>query len=227
MSAFAGRLRQLHSLPARRPYSSFFSKAGGGGRYFNAHKSAKPGKDATSETTEASSAASSKPVSNGTTQLLTPNPAHPIVELNDLHLHRFFSLHRPLLLLHDPASILNSPHPSIPLLAHEQYTSDSLAAEQSLVDQLRLPDPDAEAARQLTRALTITRAGAAVSWESALQRLGLDVGSEALGVQAAEWNDEWEDILADSTKRKRRKKMKKHKLRKRRKLTRAERLKLK
>jgi len=88
-------------------------------------------------------------------------------------------------------------------------------------------DADAEAARQLTRALTMARAGATVSWETTLRRLGVDVDSAANDLRATEWNQEWEDILADSVKRKRRKKMKKHKLRKRRKLTRASRLKLK
>jgi hypothetical protein len=72
-------------------------------------------------------------------------------------------------------------------------------------------DADAEAARQLTRALTITRAGATVAWDSTLRRLGVDVDSAANDLRAKEWNQEWEDILADSTKRKRRKKMKKHK----------------
>ncbi|KAF8211997.1 hypothetical protein K438DRAFT_1928258 [Mycena galopus ATCC 62051] len=67
-------------------------------------------------------------------------------------------------------------------------------------------DPDAEAAHQLTRALTMTRAGRPCH-------------SAAQDLRAEEWNQEWEDILADSVKRKRRKKMKKHKLRKLRKLT--------
>jgi len=91
--------------------------------------------------------------------------------------------------------------------------------------------------------------GATISWDNTLRRLGMDVDLAARDLRAREWDQEWEDILADSTKqilaeqqilaesmhqiltdstkRKRRKKMKKHKLRKRRKLTRAERLKLK
>jgi len=158
-------------------------------------------------------------------------PAHPLVAPNDLQLHQFFSLQRPLLLLSDPPSILQSPDPSVPLFPRAQYKCESLLPDGiigHLHEAMRQPaDPDAEAARQLTRALTMTRAGATISWENTLRRLGVDVELHAQAVNAAEWNQEWEDILADSTKRKRRHKMKKHKLRKRRRLTRASRLKLK
>lgn len=75
-----------------------------------------------------------------------------------------------------------------------------------------LVDTDAEAARQLTRALTMTKAGATVSWEETLKRLGLDVSKEAERVNLQEqFEKDWEDVMLDSTKRKRRKKMKKHK----------------
>jgi len=89
-------------------------------------------------------------------------------------------------------------------------------------------DADAEAARQLTRALTLNKAGATVSWEETLKTLGLDVSKEAERVNLQQqFEKDWEDVMLDSTKRKRRKKMKKHKLKKRRRATRAERLRLK
>ncbi|KAF7304994.1 Tom37 domain-containing protein [Mycena kentingensis (nom. inval.)] len=271
MSTLAARLRQLHSVPvSRRPYSSFFSKAGGGGRYFNAHgkptkqpvvaAGAKDTPSAAQQPTDAdkpdllaaedtptiaapnathvasSPAAPSPPPRFSTT---TVPLTHPMVDLKDFHLNQFFSLHRPLLLLHDPAAILRTPHPAEPLFPEKKQPQQAEAQEggSPLLDPtLRSPNPnpdqDAEVARQLARALTMNRAGAVASWESTLERLGLDVGAETQIVQAAEWNDGWEDIEsgeihADSTKRKRRRKMKKHKLRKRRKLTRSERLKLK
>jgi hypothetical protein len=39
----------------------------------------------------------------------------------------------------------------------------------------------------------------------------MDVELAAEDLRVTEWDQEWEDILADSVKRKRRKKMKKHK----------------
>jgi endonuclease I len=75
-----------------------------------------------------------------------------------------------------------------------------------------LVDADAEAARQLTRALTMTKAGSTVSWEETLKTLGLDVSKEAERVNLQQqFKKDWEDVVLDSTKRKRRKKMKKHK----------------
>lgn len=74
-------------------------------------------------------------------------------------------------------------------------------------------DADADAARQLTRALTLSQAGSAVAWENTLKRLGLDVNAQPdrIGSQR-EIRKVWRDIVMDSVKRKRRKKMKKHKL---------------
>ena len=73
-------------------------------------------------------------------------------------------------------------------------------------------DADAAAARQLSRALVMTHAGASVAWEDTLRRLGLDLEKDADRIQTrAQMNREWEEVMMDSTKRKRRKKMKKHK----------------
>jgi len=269
MSAFTRFLRPIPA--ARRPYSSFFSKPGGG-RYFNSHKPGKPvvavnnAKEPAAASPDAADSSPASPAASGSipnapSPLLSPDdtpttpsvaspprmatlvplaasavvhpegtPSHPIIEPGEFKLHQFFSIHRPLLLLADPPSILNSPPPHVPLFPQQPYKWDSLLPDDLVGgphDAMKHPvDPDAEAARQLTRALTMTRAGATVSWENTLQRLGLDVETAAEDLRAEEWNQEWEDILADSVKRKRRKKMKKHKLRKRRKLTRASRLKL-
>ncbi|KAK7037922.1 DUF1713 domain-containing protein [Favolaschia claudopus] len=247
--------RFLRPVPAtRRPYSSFFSKPGGG-RYFNSHKPAKPvvavtnTKEAAPAAPDASESTSSPPASNGnnpntpSSSLLNPDDApatpsvaspprmatfvplseltsgsseggpssHPIIEPEEFKLHQFFSIHRPLLLLSDPSSILSSPPPQAPLFPQQPYHwTDKSMAPPAEATKLSI-DPDAEAARQLTRALTMTRAGATVSWEDTLRRLGFDVDLAAEELRAEEWNQEWEDILADSVKRKRRKKMKKHK----------------
>jgi hypothetical protein len=89
------------------------------------------------------------------------------------------------------------------------------------------PEADADAARQLVHALVVNRAGGTTAWEHTLRWLGLDVGLEdgrvGLKEQLAR---EWEDVMMDSTKRKRRRKMKKHKLKKRRMATRAQRIKI-
>ncbi|KAJ7097723.1 hypothetical protein B0H15DRAFT_822357 [Mycena belliarum] len=142
-------------------------------------------------------------------------PAHPVIGAKDFQLHQFFALHRPLLLLPDPPSIFHSPPPSAPLFQtqtpRDEDEWETLPDETTDEAAVFLGDADAEAARQLTRALTMLRAGATVSWESTLRRLGLDVDLAASDLRAKEWNQDWEDILADSVKRKRRKKMKKHK----------------
>ncbi|KAJ7156959.1 hypothetical protein C8R43DRAFT_997813 [Mycena crocata] len=144
-------------------------------------------------------------------------PSHPVITPKDFQLHQFFSIHRPLLLLPTPPAIFKTPPPSAPLFytPPQDYESHSSLPDEVVGhpdESTDIPvDADAEAARQLTRALTMSRAGATVSWESTLRRLGLDVDSAAHELRVTEWNQEWEDILADSVKRKRKKKMKKHK----------------
>lgn len=79
-------------------------------------------------------------------------------------------------------------------------------------DSAIVTDEDAEAMRQLHHAITVTRAGATVDWEKTLKMLGIDVSQESERVSPQEQRDrEWEEVMMDSTKRKRRKKMKKHK----------------
>ncbi|THU77809.1 hypothetical protein K435DRAFT_701540 [Dendrothele bispora CBS 962.96] len=228
--------RLLRHTPAySRPYSSFFSSKAGGGRYFN---SAKPNKsvpssavkqndgDRPSPTEPSTNAAMSGETQNGKQKDVVDTPLsrqatfvhpplHPMIGVKDFNLHQFFSLHRPLLLLSEPSSILASAPPS---------SVSSLNDPSRLVERKpKVPnlfdnppesslEGDAEAARQLTYTLTMNRAGAAAEWEATLKRLGLDVTEDADRVGLQERLDkEIRDVLMDSTKRKRRKKMKKHK----------------
>jgi len=150
-----------------------------------------------------------------------------IITPKDFKTHQFFSLHRPLLLISQPTSIFRPIPPNDSIFdalqppALQNPSGFDPASEPSI-------DADAEAARQLTRALTMNKAGATVSWENTLKCLGLDVAQDADRANLQQQFDkEWREVMMESTKRKRRKKMKKHKLRKRRKATRSERMKLK
>lgn len=259
-------LRPLfNTLPAaRRSYSSFFSSKPGGGRYFNSAKAKSAvvaAKNSSKSDSSAKESSTTQTVTSNAAQDAIqeadiPSPStkladaveelrflqgavqhpHPVMNAKDFKLHQFFSLHRPLLLLHDTPSLFTQ---GPPIQSIFTSTSQALLKENaqprpmSIFDEFPMDpsiDADAEAARQLARALTMNKAGAAVTWEQTLKRLGLDPSHdpERIGVQA-QMDKDWEDvqILLDSTKRKRRKKMKKHKLKKRRKETRSSRLKLK
>ncbi|KAG6854548.1 Cleavage polyadenylation factor subunit clp1 [Blastosporella zonata] len=236
MSAFA---RLLRAQPAnRRAYSSFFSsKPGGGGRYFTSAKPPKVVKkvdeataDAAPSTVEQPSPSPTPSTSASTAPASTPEPVtiapnnvpHPMVNPKDFKLHQFFSLHRPLLLLSRPHSILDSTNAASFLPEQQpEHPAPKPDTPQWLLDEFPdvSSDADAATARQLSRALTMNHAGATVAWEDTLRRLGLDVNKDAdrVGLQE-KWDKEWQDVLMDSTKRKRKKKMKKHKLKKRRKV---------
>ena len=147
---------------------------------------------------------------------------HPAPSSADFKLHQFFSLHRPLLLLHNPPSLF-TPGPSFDSIVSQSANANTSLGQQQAKQPVSVfedypaeahLDADAVAARQLGRALAMSRIGAAVSWESTLKHLGLDPSSEAerAGAQV-QMDKDWEDvqILLDSTKRKRSKKMKKHK----------------
>jgi len=157
---------------------------------------------------------------------------HQTISPKDFKMHQFFSLHRPLLLIGQPASIFRPVPPNHPLIGALPSETEMANAQKRLdgayMDSFIDADADAEAARQLTRALTMSKAGSTVSWEDTLKNLGLDVSKDMDRVNLQQqFEKEWEDVMMDSTKRKRRKKMKKHKLKKRRRATRAERLRLK
>ncbi|KAF9053056.1 hypothetical protein BJ165DRAFT_1445123 [Panaeolus papilionaceus] len=137
------------------------------------------------------------------------------VNPKDFKIHQFFSMHRPLLLINQPPSIFRPIPPNHPITSPLQpEVEDAIRQKYGLggLSSESFIDADAEAARQLTRALTMSKAGATMSWEATLKHLGLDVSKDADRVNLQEQFDkEWNEVLLDSTKRKRRKKMKKHK----------------
>ncbi|TFY55704.1 hypothetical protein EVJ58_g8080 [Rhodofomes roseus] len=213
----------LRPLPAARRAYSVFSKPGGG-RYFNSAKPPKvspgtskgkadvssPSSEAVSAKDHSSSQQHGSPLA--TEGLTSPirsalmTPIHPVFNPQDLKLHQFFSLHRPLLLASQPASTIFESSP-LPLEA-------SLKSSSTSVDGFAEPpevsaEDDADTARQLARAMVVNRIGASMTWEQALQRLGLDVTkgrAEEVKLAEAEFG-----VYLDSTKRKRRKKMRTHK----------------
>ncbi|KAF4615041.1 hypothetical protein D9613_002645 [Agrocybe pediades] len=135
------------------------------------------------------------------------------ISAKDFKTHQFFSLHRPLLLINQPSSIFRPITPNQPLFRPQQPEVDQ-SKQQFGLDAPTDPfiDADAEAARQLTRALTMSKAASTLAWENTMKHLGLDVSKDADRVNLQEqFERDWEDVMLDSTKRKRRKKMKKHK----------------
>ncbi|EJD05805.1 uncharacterized protein FOMMEDRAFT_166137 [Fomitiporia mediterranea MF3/22] len=254
--------RLLPSLAAARRSYSIFSSKSGGGRYFNSAKSSKVIAPSTSKSSPAPaanvnnagpSAAPDSPQPNPTDELtssssqqtavdtrhsytvhealpsapalsspsidFSPLPPHPTMKPNELVLHRFFALHRPCLLLNQPATTLFESAPP----TTSSSTSDFAAPPASLgtIDDppMASPEADADAARQLSRAIVMNRVGNLTDWGSALARLGWHEVKEPVPPVPA-------GISMDSVKRKRRKKMKQHKLKKRRRLQRAKRLRL-
>ncbi|KIP12258.1 hypothetical protein PHLGIDRAFT_98171 [Phlebiopsis gigantea 11061_1 CR5-6] len=235
MSTFSTFLRPL---PAVRRAYSIFTKPGGG-RYFNSAKPLQATNKSKVETTS-----NGEPASNGavaeepaSTQALSsspgdlppsvvtpslgvnfsPFPFHPAVNSHDLKLHQFFSLHRPLLNIGQPGSSIFDPSSQSFIFPPEARVE---TAHSGTIDDPpeASPESDADAARQLARALVVNRVGATMHWEDVLQKLGLDETArraEEVSLAEAEF-----DVYMDSTKRKRRRKMKKHKLKKRRRLTR-------
>jgi hypothetical protein len=170
-----------------------------------------PTQDAeTSGTTSTSSATTSPTVTSYHHN--PPSSIHTTLNPHDYKLHLFFSLHRPLLLLSQPSAIifesssLFSPTSSTdppPPPAHLGTLDDPPEAS---------PEADADAARQLARALVLNRVGETVAWQATLRHLGSDVEKEAERIESKqEMQREWNEVLLDSTKRKRKKKMKKHK----------------
>ncbi|KAI0362430.1 hypothetical protein OH77DRAFT_1416687 [Trametes cingulata] len=237
MSVLAHLLRP--AAGARRAYSAF-SKPGGG-RFFvpskhlkdapsaskagvdssNGDVSATPPKDDTGSISSSSTEAPGS--SSGFTVSSHFAPVHPHISPQDLKLHQFFSLHRPLLTLSQPPSSLFESHSSLfPVSPNPGPESAKYGNLEEPVEAS--PEADADAARQLARAMVVNRIGASLAWEETLKRLGLDVTSgraEEVSMAEAEF-----EMYMDSTKRKRRKKMKKHKLKKRRRLNRAQRVKI-
>ena len=220
----------VRPLPVSRRAYSIFSKPGGG-RYFNSAKPSKvvaptaavKGKDAPSPTEVSASPCAKDDVSASPSPVVpegqplaslslplanVPLPTHPPVNPQELKLHQFFSLHRPLLTVSQPISSFFEP---TSLTTRWPPVANAEPANFSTIDDPPEPSPeaDADAARQLARAFVVSRVGASLAWEDTLKRLGLDLTAgraEEVSQAQAEY-----EILMDSTKRKRRKKMKKHK----------------
>ncbi|KAF8759047.1 hypothetical protein RHS01_02430 [Rhizoctonia solani] len=117
---------------------------------------------------------------------------HPSPVLATMHLHSFFALDRPMLLLSQSTSRLFTTDPP------KRQTEDSSET-----------DSDADAARSLSHALVMSRVQGAAVWADTLARLGVP----------ADPTEQIQDVVSmDSVKRKRRKKITKHKYKKRRKV---------
>ncbi|KAF9240061.1 hypothetical protein BU15DRAFT_87788 [Melanogaster broomeanus] len=83
-------------------------------------------------------------------------PIHPSISSKEYKFHQFFSLHRPLLLLNQPASIIfDSADPSTPLISSSHADQASNQSRQHKSS----PDADADAARQLAHTLVMNRVG--------------------------------------------------------------------
>jgi len=182
-----------------------------------------PASESTKNSTVSPSPSSSSPPAHLSTQRSYMS-SHPTVSSRDFKIHHFFSLHRPLLLISHPLSIFESPPADTPLFR-------SLA---SLSDRVDTPDTEkllqltdwstekmpkglsvflnqhVETMMQLQRSIIVARAGATVDWKKTLKVLGIDKSEEPKRDSVREQCDR-EEVLMDSTKRKRRKKMKKHK----------------
>ena len=225
----------LRPLPATRRAYSVFTKPGGG-RYFNSSKpltsatNSGKGKVESSTSNTTGDVASESPVVEdaGAVQSpapmtsepkpdvishppgvnFTPYPVHPPINPHDLRLHQFFSLHRPLLTVSQPVSSIFESAPS-PFTFPPSVPAESVNFGSFDNPPEASPESDADAARQLARALVANRIGAAMSWEATLKRLGLDV-TEGRAEEVHQAQVDFE-IYMDSTKRKRRRKMKKHK----------------
>ena len=129
---------------------------------------------------------------------LTSSPAfgplpmsHPKPTLPNLHLHHFFSIDRPLLLLSQPVNALfeSAPQPTM------EPTPVQVPGEDGLTFSHDDPEGDINAARLLARSLVIHRVGSVIDWSDTLKKLGAE--SDLV-------------VNMDSVKRKRRKKMNKH-----------------
>jgi hypothetical protein len=136
-------------------------------------------------------------------------PVHPAPTAQDMRLHQFFSLHRPLLNLAQPGTSVFDAAPA----SFAPPTWAAPAPEPPVPASDYLPDTtaeaDADAARQLARAIVMNRVGATVSFDAALRHLGLDLSEGRARAEEVDLSDLVMHL--DSTKRKRRKKMKKHK----------------
>lgn len=134
-------------------------------------------------------------------------PLHPNFSGHTYPLHQFFASHRPLLLLPLPTStIFDTPATSMDE-AISPPPLESVMQTLPFGEHAETPaDADADAARQLARALAINHVGGWIDWEETLARLG-----DTESIHTLQSSIPVCDVDLDSTKRKRRKKMSKHK----------------
>ncbi|KAG8763097.1 hypothetical protein FRC11_006033 [Ceratobasidium sp. 423] len=187
--------RQLR-VAGTRAYSGFFSSSKPPGGFV------KPAQQQTSVVKRSPAAATNSPSTDMTQQAAPTSPAppeapslpsptpiptmHPAPVLSTMHLHSFFSLDRPMLLLSQPTSRL--------------FTTDP---PKRPMDESAETDSDADAARNLSHALVMSRVQSAAVWADTLARLGVPADPVEDAVP--------EPVSMDSVKRKRRKKITKHK----------------
>jgi hypothetical protein len=173
-------------LPATSRAYSFFSGKPGGGRFFNSVKPPKLANPPNSNTKVPAQTVTKVPgvdVSNPISpeEPSAPSPSHkpsltlesehperappytpeyhPKPALPILHLHNFFSLHRPLLLLPNPVANLFNP---------------ITVSDNQVADGFEDQDADADVARVLGRAIVLQRVRSNVEWSDVLERLGLE-----------------------------------------------------
>ncbi|CAE6516956.1 unnamed protein product [Rhizoctonia solani] len=194
--------RQLR-VAGTRAYSGFFSSSKPPGGLVKPAQQQSVVKRSPSSSTEMTQQPSTSPTPEAPS-LPSPTPIprmHPSPVLATMHLHSFFSLDRPMLLLSQPTSRL--------------FTTDPPKQRTDEVDET---DSDADAARSLSHALVMSRVQGAAVWADTLARLGVPADPVEDAVP--------EPVSMDSVKRKRRKKITKHKYKKRRKEQRSERRRL-
>lgn len=225
-------------LTSQRLCSSFFSSKPGGGRYLNAAKAPKSvvisnkadkatPTTAPSQPEEASSIAKGKSSSTSENQTASDSPApspirtssfarskprvvsHPVINEKECRLHQFFALHRPMVLMTSRQALQQPPPGSLHDHVNPQQT---FVVPPQIAETESSAEADADTARQIMRALTMSIVGSVKDWENTLRRLGLDMNMEPERISSRmQMSKEWREVVMDSTKRKRRRKMKKHK----------------
>jgi len=163
-----------------------------------------PSKDEQATKAAPTSSSSTPPMAE-----LAPPMPHPTLTTRTLSLHNFFSLHRPLLLLSNPASSLFD-QPSLALTSRQQ---DDIAREEEREEREEV-ESESSAAVLLLHSQITSNLSPRLSFNDVLARLG---SKEEIQMQRSiEEEIRKGAILLDSVKRKRKKKMSRHKLKKRR-----------
>lgn len=131
-------------------------------------------------------------------RLVSPPPlagSHPHLNLPTLHLHNFFALDRPLLLLSQPPSSLFESLQGKHLSPSPSHLTELASGEDAFGTIMEDEEADVDAARLLAKSLVTQRVSSTMDWSDVMVKLGLP---DDIRVQM------------DSVKRKRKKKMTKH-----------------